>query len=471
MLNVVLICMDTFRADCVRAMGRKPFMKTPNLDRLAAEGALFENAFGEGQPTIQYRRALLSGMRSFPFDENYDTRGLWPNLAGWHKIPPEQPTLAELLLDAGYATGFFSDTYHMFKPTQNFTRGFLSWDFIRGQESDNYRFPRLSAIDVKRHFPPDKPPMAMTLQHLSNFRDRKTEDDYSAAKVVASALQFLDDVRDAQPFFLYVDTFDPHEPWDPPKGYADLYDPDWKEPWEPIHGVRPEDGERVCKRIEANYLGECTFVDKQVGRILDKLDQMGAAGSTLVIATSDHGTEMMDHGAISKGAHACQHRHNNEMVGIIRWPGRVPAGRRVKGFILIHDLFPTILKACGVAHPPVQGLDILPLATGATERVRDYIITGWHNLANVRTLDYSYVCNYTVGPREKEWLYDVNADPREDRDIAAQKPEICARMLGRLEGFLGQSLPFDLPANKWPTAIPWMAWLKNSEKGKQIRVR
>ena len=138
-MNIILICLDTYRADLIAATKRNDFIKTPNLDRLIQEGVLFENAFGEGQPTIQYRQSLCTGMRTFPFDKDYDTKGMWPVLAGWHKIPPEQPTLAEVLLENGFVTGLVSDTYHMFKPTQNFTRGIASWNFIRGQEEDNYR--------------------------------------------------------------------------------------------------------------------------------------------------------------------------------------------------------------------------------------------------------------------------------------------------------------------------------------------
>ena len=74
-MNVILMCLDTYRADCVAALGRNDIIKTPNMDRLAKEGVLFENAFGEGQPTIQFRRSLYTGMRSFPFDGDYDNKG------------------------------------------------------------------------------------------------------------------------------------------------------------------------------------------------------------------------------------------------------------------------------------------------------------------------------------------------------------------------------------------------------------
>ncbi len=266
-MNVVLICLDTFRADFVAAAGRNNTIRTPHMDRLVREGVLFDNAFGEGQPTIQFRRALLTGMRSFPWEAKYETRGLWPNAPGWHQIPAEQTTLAEALLEKGYTTGFVSDTYHMFKPTQNFTRGFASWEFIRGQEEDPWRIGPMNAIDMSKYLPPDGSigSQPRLIQYLLNMQDRKTEDDYLPAQVFDKAIRFIDEARENAPFFLYVDCFDPHEPWDPPRAYADMYDPDWDEGWEPIVGVQPAHSEKMRRRYIANYYGECTFVDKCIG--------------------------------------------------------------------------------------------------------------------------------------------------------------------------------------------------------------
>ena len=302
-MNVVLICLDTFRADCVAAAGRNDFIQTPNLDRLVRDGVLFDNAFGEGQPTIQFRRALVTGNRSYPYAGQFDTKGLWPTCEGWHRIDPEQPTLAEILLDNGYMTGMAADTYHMFKPTQNFTRGMASWQFIRGQETDNYRTGPLSAIDFSKYNHPlyhRVPENATVVQYLLNNQDRQSEMDCLPAKVFSAAIQFVEDNRDNRPFFLWVDEFDPHEPWDPPRAYADLYDPEWNEGWEPIMPVPTEAPEAMKRRVRALYHGECTFVDKQVGRLIDVLEARGLLEETLVIVCSDHGTEMYDHGGGNK---------------------------------------------------------------------------------------------------------------------------------------------------------------------------
>ena len=143
-MNCVVICCDTFRYDMVA----HPVVRCPNLDRIAAEGITFTQAFAEGLPTIQARRPCFTGKRSFPWRFEMGSRGLTPAIPGWHRIPDEQTTLAELLFEQGAITGLVADTYHMFKPTQNFTRGFCSWAFIRGQEGDPVRSGPLGAVDV-----------------------------------------------------------------------------------------------------------------------------------------------------------------------------------------------------------------------------------------------------------------------------------------------------------------------------------
>ena len=115
-MNIITIVLDTFRSDIIGPGKNLSFVKTPNLDALAEESVVFEQAYGEGQPTLQVRRAFFTGRRSFPFVYNFDRRGHWHHAPGWHKIPPHQATLSEILTARGYCTGLISDVYHMFKP-------------------------------------------------------------------------------------------------------------------------------------------------------------------------------------------------------------------------------------------------------------------------------------------------------------------------------------------------------------------
>ncbi len=236
-MNLVVICLDTFRADMIGPGKKMSHVETPHLDALASESVSFERAFGEGQPTLQMRRAFFTGRRSFPWRYNYDRRGHWHHAPGWHKIPPDQDTLAEILVQRGYMTGLVADTYHMFKPTMNYTRGFCTYEFVRGQETDNWRGGTLEMIEeqLRRHTrqPPQSWRMLGLAQYLWNQRGREREEDYQCARVFRAAVDWLDDNAANAPFFLWIDSFDPHEPWDPPTEYADRYfeySPDVEDP-------------------------------------------------------------------------------------------------------------------------------------------------------------------------------------------------------------------------------------------------
>jgi arylsulfatase A-like enzyme len=469
-MNVVLICLDTYRADCLAAAGRNTIIQTPCMDALAGDGIRFDNAFGEAQPTIEFRRTLCTGMRAFPWRYAYDTRGLWPNGRGWHKIPPEQDTLAEILLDQGYTTGLFADTYHMFKPTQNFTRGFTSWESVRGQESDNYRSGPLDAVDVSRYQPPGSareavPPVLM--QYLLNMQDRRREEDWTSAQAFLGGMRFLEDNRDNQPFLLWVDSFDPHEPWDPPTRYADVYAPDWDAGWEPIFQYAGDD-ERVRQRVQALYYGECTFVDRWIGHLLEKLEELKLADETLVIVTSDHGTELWDHGAVGKGSHECRYRHNSEILWLMRVPGGQHRNLRVPGLVQNTDIVPTILALLGQDREDLDGQDVMPLVRGEKDALRECTITGWGSRASVRTPEWAWSCDYESEDPDQRLFY-LPDDPGENSDVAASNAATCSRFRHALEEHLGQQLPARPMDTIHQTEAPIRRWWQRAPQVRRWR--
>src|SRR5918993_2434094 len=220
-MNVVLVILDSLRKDRVGAYGND-WIKTPTLDALAEESILFTRSYPEAMPTIPARRAIHTGMRTWP------TR---PPYFGWTPIPWRQNTLAEILEEEGYSTFFVTDTYVQFQ--MNFGRGFNAYRKIRGQERDAYMDPSgVSEEEMRRRY--------IILgegkkarQYLANVRGRKREEDWFAPKVFLGAIDMLEEaVRRTEPFFLVADCYDPHEPWDPPEKYVGLYDESYegKEP-------------------------------------------------------------------------------------------------------------------------------------------------------------------------------------------------------------------------------------------------
>src|SRR5919199_339784 len=339
-MNLVVLVLDTLRYDCVHHTPAPGIAKveTPHLDALRRDGVSFSHAFGEAEPTIPVRRALWTGLRSFPWRFDYDTRGLWPNPRGWHKIPPEHTTLSELLLDNGYKTCLIGDVYHIFKPTQNFTRGFFNYEFVRGQETDNWRGGTIDLIreEAQRCIrgPLDPARHASLVQYLLNKRHFRTEAELTGAAVIQRGIDWLKDNHDDGPFMLWLESFDPHEPWDPPRAYANRYY-DFPKGKAGVEFIYPPEAARVGtdeekERTKALYYGEITYMDAMIGQLLNTLADLKRLDDTLVMVTCDHGTELLDHGRFGKSADHL-YAHNTQVNWIVRLPDGHPHAASARG--------------------------------------------------------------------------------------------------------------------------------------------
>ena len=463
-MNVVVLVLDTLRYDCVhhRPAPGIATVSTPYLDALRRDGVSFSAIYGEAEPTIPVRRALWTGLRSFPWRFDYDTKGLWPNVPGWHKIPPEHTTLSELLLENGYKTCLIGDVYHLFKPTQNFTRGFLNWDFVRGQEADAWQSGGVAHIQeeaqrsLRDTFDPAR--HSIHVQYLQNKRYFKQESELTGGAVVQRGMRWLEDNHDDGPFFLWLESFDPHEPWDPPREYANRYYdfPKGKDGVEYIFpGAALLGTEEEKERTKALYYGEITFMDAMIGRLANKLADLGRLEDTAIMITSDHGTELLDHGRFGKSPEAL-FSHNTQLNWIVRHPQGYGRGQTIDAFTQNHDIAPTILDMLGllgkwpgatdVDRPEWAGRSTLPLIEGNTSKApepREFVITGWSDFASVRDRDWNYTVNFE-NPEGTERLYDLRRDTLELRDVSADHANVVRDRRRLLEAHLGQELPAKL---------------------------
>lgn len=478
-MNVICVCLDTFRADIIGPGRKYSHAHTPNLDAFHRGSIRFNRAFGEGQPTLQVRRALFTGMRSFPWRYNFDRRGHWHHAPGWHKIPPEQDTIAEVLLERRYLTALIADTYHMFKPTMNFSRGFAHLDFVRGQESDNWKSgdPRLVEAQLARHVraPVDMSRHVGLVNYLLNQRHRKGKDDYQCARVFNSACEWLADNHTAGPFFLWVDSFDPHEPWDPPTEYADRYFEhdglDFIVPGPAYSGGEPSEAE--LRRIEALYLGEVTLVDEYVGRLLNAVADLNLLDETLIVILSDHGTQLLDQGSFGKGPNEL-HPFNTQLNLMMRVPGG-PTDVDVDAFVQNHDLMPTLLGRLGVRSDWTDGEDLWPLVTGEQAVIRDRIVTGWASFitgnavgrASVRDDRWNFCTSVGYEDEAGDELFDLANDLEERRNVAGLHPDVVADRRSDVEAVLGQPLPGRMVEVCDPAPAPMTHWLEQRLRRQQ----
>lgn len=432
-LNVILVCFDTLRRDAVAT----DLCRTPHLDAFAQDAVVYTNAWAEGLPTIPFRRALYTGMRSYPWREFVDDRGSQPNIPGWHAIPASQTTLAERLYARGYLTGLVSDLWHQFKPTMNFHRGFVSWEYIRGQEGDTQR---VGAASLATSTPGER--RAGPPGYLYQTRERNRDDDYFVARVLDTAADWVEANRANVPYFLCVESFTPHEFWDPPVRFADAYQPrhgavDHIVP-QTLNTKGPDSAAdpRDIARTRALYQGYVTFADERFGRFLARLEAAGTLSDTVVAVLSDHGTELWDHGRFGK-SEARLHAFNTQINLMIRHP-EIRGAHTVEAFVQNQDVAPTLLRLLGIPHAGLDGQDIWPwtrTAPGPTT-----VITGWGPWAAVRDARWNLLVHtqdLSVAPQ----LFDLQADPGELHNVAGRHADTVLRLLPELEAVLGGPLP------------------------------
>jgi arylsulfatase A-like enzyme len=286
--NVVLIISDTMRRDALNCYGGQ-WVETPNLSAFARSAVQCANAYLCSFPTVPTRHDILTGQYTFTFKP-------------WSPLDKSTVTLQDVLRASGVYTALVADTPHPFKPDYNYQRNFDFVQINRGQEADRYRTEPVKVrlpCDPKKLRGGDK----VITQYLRNVAERKVEEDYFCAQTMRGAANWLERNYQRQPFFLYVDTFDPHEPWDPPKSYVEKYDSGYRgeEVIYPRYD-RWKDflSEAELKHCRALYAGEASMVDHWVGHLLQRIAALGLLENTLVLFVADHGFYLGEHGYIGK---------------------------------------------------------------------------------------------------------------------------------------------------------------------------
>jgi arylsulfatase A-like enzyme len=435
--NVVLIIIDSLRKDHVGAYGND-WIQTPNLDALAKESLRFTRAYPESFPTICARRAIHTGMRTWPFRDWQRYKGIDIGLWGWQPIPDEQTTLAEILKQNGYATLKVTDNLHEYKPSMNFQRGFDVFDFIRGQTTDTYK-PIWT-------YPPEEVERALGMQeyfqqYFANVAYRQREEDWFSPQVFTRASEVLEAASEGPPFFMVVDNYDPHAPYDPPEEYAALYDEpyDGLEPFSPVYGPSSYLTDRQLQRMRALYAGEVTMMDRWLGRFLSKLEELDLFESTLVVLLSDHGVAHGEHGITGKPPNALW-PEVTDIAYMIRHPDGRRGGEASDYYASTHDVPPTILGFLGIElESPMDGQDLSILLDGGQPEERAHFTSGYHTFVWARDGEYAMISSHDG---ENARLYDIRADPKMRQDIAAGHPEVVRRMFDDyVLGDAGGALP------------------------------
>jgi len=434
-LNLVFIVADTFRADHLGCYGNDS-VRTPNLDQMASEGTVFTNCYADGLPTIPERRVFFTGKSIIPTEVH----------GGWIPLRNGDVTFPQILQNNGYTTAFIADTYHYFKPNLNFHKGFDSWQWIRGQETDLWQSGPKGKFDPKQHMPAhlwNENYDGLMRQYLMNTQDIRNEEDYFCAQSFRAGMTWLERNAGEKPFTLLIDTFDPHEPWDAPKRFQQMYYDDY--PCDRFlfgYGVRGQDiRDDDLPAIKALYAAEVSFVDMWIGRFINRLDELGLGDDTIIVFSTDHGTHLGEEGCVQKTPGLLNSCVANQPL-IVRHPEKSFAGKRIDGLVSSVDFAPTFLKMLDVEDDTeMDGSNFWTLATGESA-IHERVFSQFGNFAAVRDLNWHYF-QHTTGENKGKGpcLYDLVNDPGETANVCQQHPKVVNDMRNAIEERLGISLP------------------------------
>jgi iduronate 2-sulfatase len=459
--NVLLIIADDLRTE-LGCYGSPA--KTPHIDRLAKRGMLFERAYCQQALCNPSRSSFLSGQRP-------DTLGLWCNGIHFRDLKPNVVTLPELFKKNGYVTRDVGKIFHNWHTAvKGDPQAWSAPEFLHYENHASDK-PLLPGMKVEALKELAKAPKCTQVD--------VPDEAFFDGRVAAEAIRVLEEVQD-QPFFLAVGFWKPHAPFNAPKKYWDLYD---RAALPKLEARRPTKGPEIARhdgrellgfddtRIELTadqaaewrhgYFANTSYMDTQVGKLLDALQKSKAAENTLVVFMSDHGYHLGEHHLWAKTS--C-YELDARVPLIIIPPGGANAGSRVSSLIELVDLYPTLAGCCGLTvGQRLDGVSLAPLLKEPTSKWKEAAFTQHprpayydrtpsktpsHMGYSVRTptVRYTEWRDWTSGKVTARELYEHDRDPQELNN-SVDKP-IDPAALAKAVAALHEQFPPAVPPSK-----------------------
>ena len=423
------------------------WVQTPNFERLAEKCAVIDTCYVGSMPCMPARRELHTGRYNFLH-------------RSWGPMEPYDDSMPQLLKENGIHSHLTSDHGHYWEDGGcTYHTRYSTWECHRGQEGDPWK-PVAGEVEVPEHLG------QLWRQDVVNRSYMKTEADQPQSKTFGAGLEFLDVNHDADNWFLHVETFDPHEPFFSMPEYRELYEQDYDGPffdWPGYHPVKEEEKPYV-EHVRNMYAALVTMCDRNLGKILDKMDEYGLWEDTLLIVNTDHGFFLGEHGWWAKSNPMNLYEEVAHTPLLIYDPRSKAAGRR-SALVQTIDLAPTVLEYFGVPVPESMLGKVLKDAVAFDAPVRETCIYGVHG-GPVACTDGTYT--YILPPDKREQLYEYTLmpthmramfSPEELRDMSLSQPfpftKGCPLMKIPADPFYNrpaleeQTLLFDLKQDPW----------------------
>lgn len=398
--NVLLITLDTTRADHLNPYGYRP-PTSPILSALAGDAVLFQRSISTSALTPMSHASIMTGLNPYA----HGVRVFSGKSTSY--LSEDHPTLAEILLEHGWETAAFVSSF-----TASSKYGLDAGFGVFDDEIDEEGVDPEAKASKKRPL-------------------RKRKGQRRGDETTKGALSFLE--RTKQPFLLWVHYFDPHDSFlTPPKKFIERF---------------PLDTSQEDKRL-GMYDAEIAYMDQEIGRLLDHLKSAGMYENTIVAIVADHGQGLNDHGWFQ---HRLLYQEQIRVPMILRLPGG-PAGKTVTSLVRTTDLMPTILGAAGVEAPrSLDGRSLLDLIDGRPDPPRVAYAEALNTIDDARprvlppnqrdllfvVMDERWKLIHHKNEPENDELYDLLNDPGEIENAAASYPEHRERLLATLEALGG----------------------------------
>lgn len=446
-MNIILIISDTFRYDNLFDRAAMP-VRTPNLDAFAERAVSLSNMLAGSFPTIPERTDLISGRIGWPW---------YP----WQEVHQStQNLMPELLREQGYVSQLICDTPHLFNA--GFHLAFDGAVAVRGQEADrpilrmNEEIAEAMPPGKTRSDLPFRGRRAVDLHRWTNH-DWQGEDDRFPPRTARKAVQWLEGNYRFHPFLLWLDFFDPHEPWDPPECMVRKYDSEYSGTpmLHPNYGQASDYTEEELRNLRAHYCAEAELVDRWVGRVLQKIDDLDLWERSVVVFTTDHGMSLGEHNRTGKSnINEGDDRYWPIYPEIARLPFLIAApgleaGKTVDLHAQPWDILPTLLDLAGVQveNPePFHGQSFAPQLRGeSAEDLREFAVSGQFldiedkTIPEKATTPVLYTQRWAyipIGAQGSAELYDLENDPYGENDVAKSHPDVGTELHGEFLGWL-----------------------------------
>ncbi len=419
-MKIIFISLDTLRANRLSSYGyTKP--TSPHMDRIASEGVLFERAYAADIPTEVAHTGIFTGKVGL-------TTGIVSHGSDLTSLPKSTPWLPTLLRTAGFTTGAVDNLYQL---KEWFARGFRYY---------------INSVGGNR------------------WIDGRTVNDL--------AMPWIEQHKD-ESFFLFLHYWDAHTPYLPPADYIPTFYDEGRDPFDKANkSMEPAYNHTAypffkhhhydllgpvtdTAYIDALYDAEIRYLDDRLKELDDHLEALGIKDDTMLVLFGDHGESLTEHDIYWD--HCGLYEQTVHVPIIIRYPGRIPSGRRVPGLVQQIDLLPTLLEAVRKEKPSginlsglsdLAGLDgrsLWPAIEGKASGTHEYVHLSecaWQAARGIRTDRYKFIRTYDSGPfnRPPRELYDLQNDPEETDNLADTLPELANELELRIEHWVTEKL-------------------------------